>query len=113
MPKATDALKLDDSEFNKPIETKTVAQVPQDPYGLPSQYNWCDLDLNDDSVIEEVYTLLVENYVEDDDAMFRFDYSKDFLRWALLMPGGKPNWLVGVRGGAKAKLYGIITGIPV
>lgn len=31
----------------------------------------------------QVYTLLKENYVEDDDNMFRFDYSIDFLRWAL------------------------------
>jgi glycylpeptide N-tetradecanoyltransferase len=30
---------------------------------------------------------LNENYVEDDDNMFRFDYSPDFLRWALQPPG--------------------------
>lgn len=38
---------------------------------------------------QEVYTLLSENYVEDDDNMFRFDYSKEFLRWALTPPGTK------------------------
>ncbi len=37
--------------------------------------------------MDQVYTLLVENYVEDDDNMFRFDYSREFLRWALLVPG--------------------------
>ena len=31
--------------------------------------------------LKELYTLLNENYVEDDDNMFRFDYSPDFLRW--------------------------------
>lgn len=31
--------------------------------------------------LRQVYTLLNENYVEDDDNMFRFDYSQDFLRW--------------------------------
>ena len=62
---------------------------------------------------KEVYDLLVQNYVEDDDAMFRFDYSVPFLRWALLPPGQKPEWLVGVRGGKKKVLYGCITGIPV
>jgi hypothetical protein len=36
---------------------------------------------------EELYNLLTTNYVEDDDAMFRFDYSVPFLRWALLPPG--------------------------
>jgi len=30
---------------------------------------------------EEVHILLSENYVEDDDAMFRFRYSKEFLHW--------------------------------
>ena len=31
--------------------------------------------------LKELYTLLNENYVEDDDNMFRFDYSPEFLRW--------------------------------
>lgn len=67
----------------------------------------------DDVVAKEMYDLLVQNYVEDDDAMFRFDYSIPFLRWAVLPPGYKPEWIVGVRGGSKKKLYGCITGIPV
>ena len=45
--------------------------------------------------------------------MFRFDYSVDFLRWALLPPAGNPRWIVGVRGGKKKRLFGLITGIPV
>ena len=31
--------------------------------------------------LTELYTLLVENYVEADDSSFRFNYSEDFLRW--------------------------------
>ena len=31
--------------------------------------------------LKELYTLLNENYVEDDDNMFRFDYSPEFLKW--------------------------------
>lgn len=45
--------------------------------------------------------------------MFRFDYSTEFLKWALTPPGYKKEWLFGVRGGAKNKLYGFISGIPV
>ena len=45
--------------------------------------------------------------------MFRFDYSKEFLKWALWVPDGKRDWIVGVRGGKKNALYGMITGIPV
>ena len=69
--------------------------------------------MNDDEVAAEVYDLLVKNYVEDDDAMFRFDYSIPFLRWALMPPNGNPRWIVGVRAGKRQKLFGLITGIPV
>ena len=31
--------------------------------------------------LSELYTLLSENYVEDEDNMFRFDYSQEFLRY--------------------------------
>jgi glycylpeptide N-tetradecanoyltransferase len=85
----------------------------------------------------------VNNYVEDDDSMFRFAYPQPFLRWfeitfcniisilcllfllyhrhvvfattirALLVPGYHPDWHVGVRVSATRKLVGFITGIPV
>jgi len=35
--------------------------------------------------LKEVYTLLNENYVEDDDNMFRFDYSPEFLHWSVMI----------------------------
>ena len=60
-----------------------------------------------------MYTLLAENYVEDDDNMFRFDYSTEFLKWALLPPGQYSDWIVGVRVATTKKLVGFITGIPV
>ena len=31
--------------------------------------------------LKELYSLLNGNYVEDDDNMFRFDYSPEFLQW--------------------------------
>jgi glycylpeptide N-tetradecanoyltransferase len=51
--------------------------------------------------------------VEDDDNMFRFDYSIEFLQWALTPPGFKKEGLFGVRGGKKNKLFGFISGIPI
>lgn len=45
--------------------------------------------------------------------MFRFDYSIEFLQWALTPPGFHKDWLFGVRGGKKNKLFGFISGIPV
>lgn len=58
-----------------------------------------------------MYNLLKENYVEDDDNMFRFDYSIDFLRWALSPPGYHKDWIVGVK--VNKTLVGFISGIPV
>lgn len=60
-----------------------------------------------------MYKLLTENYVEDEDNMFRFDYSPDFLRWALMPPGYFKDWIVGVRVIKNKKLVGFITGVPV
>lgn len=37
--------------------------------------------------LDEVYELLADHYVEDDDNMFRFNYSKEFLRWSVLRSG--------------------------
>jgi glycylpeptide N-tetradecanoyltransferase len=76
-------------------EPKTPADVKQEPGALPSGFKWSLIDIKDDTQAststpsrarandqcEEVYTLLSENYVEDDDAMFRFRYSKEFLHW--------------------------------
>jgi len=44
--------------------------------------------------------------------MFRFDYSIEFLRWALKPPGYFKSWHVGVRVTKNQKLVGFITGVP-
>lgn len=104
------------SEFSQdsgPIdEIKTVADVRDDPYNLPESFTWCTCDLNDQKCAEEIYVLLTENYVEDDDSMFRFDYSIPFLRWALTPPEYLDFWHLGVRVKGSGKLVGFITGIP-
>lgn len=71
------------SDDNAPIEVKTLADVDPNGGRLPQGYEWCSVDLTDEKEREEVYQLLMNNYVEDDDAMFRFAYNKDFLLWAL------------------------------
>ena len=58
-------------------------------------YSAIQINKNDDLV--ELYTLLNENYVEDDDNMFRFDYSCEFLKWALTPPGWHTDWHCAVR----------------
>ncbi|KXZ46157.1 hypothetical protein GPECTOR_46g226 [Gonium pectorale] len=75
-------------------------------------FEWCVCDLNDDAVAKEVYELLSNNYVEDDDNMFRFNYSTGFLKWCLLCPGSRLDWMVGVRVRASRKLVGFISAVP-
>ena len=50
--------------------------------------------------------------MEDDDNMFRFDYSRNFLRWALQPPGSKSSWYAGVRVVSSRKLVGFISAVP-
>ncbi|KAG5189962.1 acyl-CoA N-acyltransferase [Tribonema minus] len=97
---------------NGPIEVKQVSDVRPDSYPLPAGFEWCNLDINSETEADEVYTLLWENYVEDDDHLFRFDYSKPFLRWALTPPGYSAALHVGVRSTKTNKLLGFISGVP-
>lgn len=95
-------------------EIKSPEEVRNEPFPLPEQFEWCTVNIDEDVEAQEVYALLSENYVEDDDSMFRFDYSVAFLRWALKPPEFLRQWHLGVRVKSKtnAKLVGFITGIP-
>jgi len=95
-----------------PIEGKRD-NVRKEPYSLPNGFEWDTVDINNKKDLEELYNLLNENYVEDDDNMFRFDYSPEFLRWALTPPGWKTPWLCAVRAASKnKKMVGFISAIP-
>ncbi|GMR42076.1 hypothetical protein PMAYCL1PPCAC_12271 [Pristionchus mayeri] len=94
------------------IRMGNMLQLRQEPYSLPKGFEWSDIDITDDAQLHEVYTLLNENYVEDDDNMFRFDYSKNFLQWALLIPGWLKQWHCGVRATASKKLFAFISAVP-
>ncbi|CBI27883.3 unnamed protein product, partial [Vitis vinifera] len=88
-----------------PIEPPTpTSEVKQEPYNLPGPYEWTVCDMDSDETCNEVYNLLTTNYVEDDENMFRFNYSKEFLRWALRPPGYYKSWHIGVRVKTSKKL---------
>jgi hypothetical protein len=100
-------------EQDGPIEDDVpLDQVRATPYPLPKEFEWSLVDVEKDKEIKELYELLTLNYVEDDDAMFRFDYSAEFLKWALLPPGWKKAWHIGVRVASNKKLVAFISGIP-
>ncbi|KAF8358608.1 nmt-1 [Pristionchus pacificus] len=103
----------EDVDANEPIEADIpIAKLRQEPYSLPDAFEWSDIDMTDEKELQEVYTLLCENYVEDDDNMFRFDYSKQFLQWALLIPGWLKTWHCGVRAKSNKKLFAFISAVP-
>ena len=95
-----------------PIETKSASEVERTGGALPPGYEWCSCDMTDAKTQEEVYELLTNNYVEDDDAMFRFQYSQEFLKWALRPPAYHMDWHVGVRLKVTQTLVAFITGVP-
>lgn len=108
VPKLTEQI---DVEKNEPIEGPKD-DVPKEPYPLLSEFVWSEVDADSDAEMQEVYTLLYENYVEDDDNMFRFDYSVEFLRWALQPPGWRKDWHLSVRLKKNNKMVAFITAIP-
>ena len=96
-----------------PIDTsQKVSDVPTEPDTLPASFEWTTCDLDSQEIIKEVYTLLTNNYVEDDSNMFRFNYSQEFLHWALRPPGYHKEWHLGVRAKTSGKLVAFITGVP-
>lgn len=64
-----------------PFKVMTVDQVPKEPAPMADGFEWVTMDLTSDEEIKEVYELLNGHYVEDNEAMFRFNYSKEFFKW--------------------------------
>jgi len=103
----------DDVELHAPIvPNKEKSELRQEPFNMPKGFEWSDLDVSKEDDIQQVYDLLAKNYVEDDDCMFRFDYSTDFLRWALTPPNYSTHLHVGVRSSTSKKLMAFISAVP-
>lgn len=96
-----------------PLSFPKVEEISQKSQPLPEDLEWCTVDVTCESQMKELYTLLSNNYVEDTDTMFRFDYSVEFLNWALKPPHWEAEWHVGVRVAGTQKLVAFISGIPV
>ena len=112
-------------QFNKECEVKfgeiwkdhKVEDLQKEPLTLPEGFEWNNVDLSQQKELDKLYEFLKSNYVEDDDHMFRFDYSKDFLKWHLNPPGYFPEWLISVlqedKIKKKKKMVGFIAGLPI
>jgi glycylpeptide N-tetradecanoyltransferase len=64
-----------------PIKVIKPEEVSKEPDALIEGFEWVTLDLTDETELVELYELLTNHYVEDDNAMFRFNYSRGFLNW--------------------------------
>ncbi|KAI1100838.1 peptide N-myristoyl transferase [Jackrogersella minutella] len=96
-----------------PIKIQTVDGISKTPAPLLHGFEWSTIDLLDHNQLKEVWELLNGHYVEDDEAMFRFNYSASILKWAMMPPGWKKEWHRGVRATQSRKLVGFIAAIPV
>lgn len=97
-----------------PIDRKkTPDEISDEPFPLLGEFEWCTLDVTDQSQVEDIFVLLNENYVEDRDASFRFKYTREFFNWSLKPPGWKKDWHVGVRVRSTGRLVAFISAIPV
>ena len=94
------------------VPDKPLEEIRDTPYTMPAGFEWSIVDIQDATQRAELYNLLANNYVEDDDALFRFDYSQDFLLWAVTPPGYNQDLHFGVRSSKTNKLVGFISGIP-
>ncbi|KAF8249332.1 glycylpeptide N-tetradecanoyltransferase [Wilcoxina mikolae CBS 423.85] len=96
-----------------PVRQKNPEVVSAEGPALLDGFEWVTMDLTDEHQMNEVYNLLTGHYVEDREAMFRFNYSASLLNWALKAPGWLKEWHVGVRVSTSKKLVAFISGIPV
>ncbi|XP_039991510.1 glycylpeptide N-tetradecanoyltransferase 1-like isoform X2 [Xiphias gladius] len=86
--------------------------VRKEPYSLPQGFSWDTLDLSSPAVLTELCTLLNENYMEEDDNTIRFNFSPEYLQWALQPPNWLAQWHCGVRVDTNKKLVGFIAAVP-
>jgi glycylpeptide N-tetradecanoyltransferase len=70
-----------DKIIDGPIKEIEIEKVDKNPSPMYPGFEWVTMDLEDEKQLEEVYELLTNHYVEDQEAMFRFRYSPSFLNW--------------------------------
>ncbi|CAB9500098.1 Glycylpeptide N-tetradecanoyltransferase 1 [Seminavis robusta] len=94
------------------VPNRPVEEVRSEPYTMPGGFEWSNVNVGDPAQRDELYHLLAQNYVEDDECLFRFEYSQEFLMWALTPPGYRDDFLFGVRSSSNKKLVAFISAIP-
>jgi glycylpeptide N-tetradecanoyltransferase len=84
--------KLDDKKDHikeGPFKIIDLEKVPKEPSPLTEGFEWVTMDLTREEELKEVFELLDGHYVEDEEAMFRFNYSASFLKWYVSLHIGR------------------------
>ena len=64
------------------VRAPDIESIPTSPPALAIEgYEWVTVDLTNDTEMNEIYKLLKDHYVEDDEGMLRFRYPKAMLKW--------------------------------
>eukprot|EP00826_Nyctotherus_ovalis_P032065 TRINITY_DN2589_c0_g1_i13.p2 TRINITY_DN2589_c0_g1~~TRINITY_DN2589_c0_g1_i13.p2 ORF type:complete len:182 (-),score=30.07 TRINITY_DN2589_c0_g1_i13:842-1387(-) len=71
--------------------------IPPHPHPLPEDLEWCEIDVTDEKILNEVYELLRDNYIEDHNGGFRMKFSRECLKWVFTRPKYYKSWSVGMR----------------
>ena len=83
-----------------------------EPYSLPAGFEWTTVDVSNEQQLDELHRLLQQHYLGDGATSFRLDYSRDFVRWVLLVPQHMPSLMRGVRASSSKKLVAFIAAVP-
>eukprot|EP00826_Nyctotherus_ovalis_P034872 TRINITY_DN2942_c0_g1_i7.p2 TRINITY_DN2942_c0_g1~~TRINITY_DN2942_c0_g1_i7.p2 ORF type:complete len:216 (-),score=72.63 TRINITY_DN2942_c0_g1_i7:688-1335(-) len=85
-------------------------EIPPNPYPLPEDLEWSDIDINTKE-LDELYVLLRDNYIEDNES-FRMKYSPEYLKWIFSPPGSHKEWRIGIRVKATKELVAFLNAAP-
>eukprot|EP01084_Bolivina_argentea_P139283 245037_1 len=84
------------------------------PLRLPPQFEWVELNLQNDTQISQLYEFLSNNYLNDkDETVTRHLFSKQYLQWTLMVPNYHKSWHIAVRVVKSQAICGFIAAIPI
>lgn len=95
-----------------PIKSKFKEEdIKKEPYELPKNMVWADIDCEKEDELSEVYEFLIENYKEVEE--YQETYNKEFLRWQFSpIPNNKyKNILLSIK--LNGKIIGFFSGLPM
>ena len=89
-----------------------LSDIQQEPILFPFEISWRDICLSKVFSIHELFKFLQENYIEDNNSIYRFNYSHEFLNFNLKIPYWHPFFSIALTFSRGSKLIGSIMCVP-